>query len=38
VGIDKEKEVDNTPVQMEMLQVEDASFVKERVGDWEFFC
>jgi len=39
VGIDKEKEVDNTPVEMEMLQVEDvASFVKGSLGIWEFFC
>ena len=29
---DKEKEVDNTLVQMEMVQVEDACFVKERLG------
>jgi hypothetical protein len=36
---DKEKEVDNTPVEMEMLQVEDvASFVKGSLGIWEFFC
>ena len=29
---DKEKEVDNTPVEIEMLQAEDASFVKESLG------
>ena len=28
----KEKAVDNTPVEIEMLQAEDASFVKESLG------